>query len=585
MGLVFRLAAFFFAAALSAQVSFFPLRDVRAGMKGVGRTVFAGSRVEEFQVEVLGVLENAGPKQAVILVRLSGPAMDRAGVLQGMSGSPVFLDGRLAGAVALAFPFAKEPICGVRPIEEMVRVAERAPVKPARAAITPWDRDLVRLVPDRAAAAFGESRLAEISTPVSFTGLTARTLEQFAPELRALGLEPRQGVSGGGAADERMGDPKALVPGAMISAQLLSGDMTVAADGTVTHIEGRRFYAFGHRFLAIGSTELPIARAEVLTLLPSIATSFKISTARETMGSITEDRATGVAGELGRRARTVPLEISLTPRGSRAGASRYRMQMVSDAVLSPLLVQMATFSAIDATERSVGSSSFILRGQIRFRDPTPPARVDNMFSGDVSVGLQASLGVAAPLAFALQSGFDSLRLSGVTLEIESIPEKKQMQIDQVWTRRREVRPGERVELVVSLTGDNGSEQVRRVSYAIPAGAPAGPLYFTVADGTTTNLTEYRQLLTAPPRSAAQVLSILNGLRGNTKGYVRVWRPDAGFQVQGEDLPSAPPSLAMILSRVAGAPSGRGSKLAELEFSAPDAVVSGAKTIQVEVKDR
>jgi hypothetical protein len=148
-----------------------------------------------------------------------------------------------------------------------------------------------------------------------------------------------------------------------------------------------------------------------------------------------------------------------------------------------------------------------------------------------------------------------------------------------------VRPGERVELVVSLTGDNGAEQVRRVSYLVPAGAPAGPLYFTVADGMTTNLTEYRQLLTAPPRSAAQVLSILNGLRGNTKGYVRVWRPDAGFQVQGEDLPSAPPSLAMILSRVAGAPSGRGSKLAELEFSAPDAVVSGAKTIQVEVKDR
>ncbi len=260
------------------------------------------------------------------------------------------------------------------------------------------------------------------------------------------------------------------------------------------------------------------------------------------------------------------------------------MQMVSDPLITPLLVQMAVYSAIDATERTMGGSSFSLRGEIRFRDGKSPARIDNMYAGDVNVPLLASLGAAAPLAFALQSGFDSLRLAGVALEIESSPEKRQMQIDQVWTPRRDVRPGDRVELVVSLTGDNGKEQVRRLSYTIPAGAPTGPLYFTVADGMTTNLTEYRQLLTAPPRSAAQVLSILNGLRTSAKGYVRVWRPDAGFQVLGEDLPSAPPSLAMILSRGAGVPSGRGSKLAELEFSAPDAVVSGAKTIQVDVKD-
>lgn len=145
VGLVFRLATFLVAAALSAQVSFFPLRDVRAGMKGVGRSVFAGSRIEEFQVEILGVLENSGPKQSIILGRLSGAAMDRTGVLQGMSGSPVYIDGRLAGAVALAFQFAKEPICGIRPIEEMMQVAERAPAGPARAVVTPWDTKLAQV--------------------------------------------------------------------------------------------------------------------------------------------------------------------------------------------------------------------------------------------------------------------------------------------------------------------------------------------------------------------------------------------------------------------------------------------------------
>ncbi|MBI4873902.1 MAG: hypothetical protein HY822_04625 [Acidobacteria bacterium] len=569
-------------AALFAQVSFLPLREVRAGMKGVGRSVFAGSRIEEFGVEILGVLENAGPKQSIVLARLSGAALDRTGVLQGMSGSPVYVGGRLLGAVALAFPFAKEAICGIRPIGEMVRAGEQAPPRRARALPVPWEYRIEGEA-ETPAAVFGESRLARIATPVSFTGLTARTLEQFAPALRGLGLEPRQGLTGGGAAGTRMGDPKTLAPGAMISVQLLSGDMSVGADGTVTHIDGNRIYAFGHRFLSAGSTELPFARAEVLALLPSVTASFKISTAREPMGAITEDRSTAVAGELGRRARTVPLEIAVTPRGG--AAARYRMQMVSDGFLAPLLVQMAAFSAIDATERAVGSSSLTLRGEIRFQNGVAPVRLDNMFAGDANVPLVAAMGATAPLAFALQSGFDALRLAGVSLEIESSPEKKQVQIDEVWTPRREVRPGERVDLVIGLSGDNGAKQVRRVSYTVPPGAPAGALNFTVADGATTNFTEYRHLLTAPPRSAAQVLSILNGLRTNAKAYVRVWRADAGFQVQGEDLPSAPPSLALILNRGGIQSSGRGSKLAEFEISGPDAVVSGSKTIQVEVKDK
>lgn len=584
MGLPIRLTAFLAAASLSAQGPFLPVREVRAGMKGTGRTVFEGGRIDEFPVEILGVLENAGPKQTIILGKAGGAALERTGVLQGMSGSPVYVGGRLVGAVAFAFPFAKEPVCGIRPIEEMIRASARQ-ARPSRAAVTPWEKDLARLIPGSAPeeVAFGQSRLAEIATPVSFSGMTARTLEQFAPQLRALGLEPRRGVSGGGSADPRMGDPRALAPGAMISVQLLSGDMSVAADGTVTHVDGKKVYAFGHRFLAIGPAELPFARSEVVALLPSLSTSFKISAAREIMGTITDDRSTAVAGELGRRARTVPLEISVAPRGLESAAERYRMQMVSDSFLTPLLVQIATFAAIDATERAVGSSSYVLRGELRFDGTAAPVRVSNMYSGDANVALMASLGAASPLAFALQSGFDSLKLAGVALEIESLPEKRQLQIDQVWTPRREVRPGDRVELAISLNGENGGDQVRRVSYTIPPGAPTGPLNFTVADGATTNLAEYRHLLSGPPRSAAQVLSILNGLRPNTKAYVRVWRSDAGYQVQGEDLPSPPPSLALILGRGAAA-TGRGSKLGEIEIDMAGAVITGSKTIQVDVKE-
>src|SRR5215467_13454717 len=226
------------AAMLSAAPVIFPLKDVRPGQTGVGKTVFSGSKVEEFQVEVLGVLENIGPRQSIILARLAGGPLAGTGVMQGMSGSPVYIDGKLAGAVALAFPQAKEAIAGIRPIEEMLRVAPDVKSQPPTVA--------------RQRYMSGDLRLEEIATPVSFSGFTASALEQFAPRLRELGLDPRQGVSGGGNPPDRLGDPSKLEPGSMISVQLLSGDMSVSADGTVTAIDGDRVYAFGHRFLSSG---------------------------------------------------------------------------------------------------------------------------------------------------------------------------------------------------------------------------------------------------------------------------------------------------------------------------------------------
>ena len=215
--------------------------------------------------------------------------------MQGMSGSPVYIDGRLAGAVALGFDLAKEPICGIRPIEEMLRV-EPDP-KPARSVIAQRGRIL-------SGPAFGEARLQEIATPVSFAGFTAATLEHFAPQLRELGLDPRQGVSGGGRINDALGDPKRLEPGSMISVQLLSGDMNMGADGTITLLDGDKIYAFGHRLMAGGETEYPFARAEVLALLPALNSSFKISQAKEWMGTITEDRTTAICATSGLKTRS-----------------------------------------------------------------------------------------------------------------------------------------------------------------------------------------------------------------------------------------------------------------------------------------
>jgi hypothetical protein len=588
-------AVFALAAALSAQTRFLPLKDVRAGMRGVGRTVFTGNRIDEFQVEILGVLDNIGPKQSLILARLSGGPLEHTGVMQGMSGSPVYIDGKLVGAVAMAFPFAKDPIAGIRPIEEMLKVGSAVGGAVQRAGIQPrmpgtpisiGDRDLTRVFARPEALPTGESRLVNIATPLSFGGFTRATLDAFAPQLRGLGLEPLQAVTGGAEIAPRMGNPADLKPGSMISVQLMAGDLSVGADGTVTYIDGNRIYAFGHRFLAVGSTAIPFARSEVVTLLPNVNTSFKLSVAKEWMGTIDEDRDTAVAGELGRRPAMAPVSIVVSRNGREIDS--YHMQMIDDPLLSPLLTQMAVFSAIDATERSVGAASLRVSGQIEFQNAPAPVRLDNIFSADNGAAAQVSLSAAIPVAYVLQSSFRSLRLKNVSLRVEALDQKKALSIDSVMTSRRQVRPGEKLRVDVVLSGENGAETSRSAEYTVPIGAPEGPLYITVSDANTANVSDFRQVLTGTMHSTGELIAAVNNLHPNNKIYVRFWRADPAFQLEGAELPNPPASVAMILSNsqanVAGITQVRNSKVAEMEIDAGDVAVSGAKTILAEVKE-
>jgi hypothetical protein len=552
------------AIALGAAPPIFPLKDIRAGQHGTGRTVFNGNRVEEFQVEILGVLENIGPRESVILAKLTGGPLANTGVMQGMSGSPVYIDGKLVGAVALGFPLSKEAIAGIRPIEEMLRVDPEP--KPART-----------IARQRVQA--GNARLEEIATPISFSGFSASTLDHFGAQLRDLGLDPRQGLSGGGKPMDTLGDPSRIEPGSMISVQLLSGDMSVGADGTVTYVDGNRIYAFGHRFLAAGSTELPFARSEVLALLPNLSSSFKISTAREWMGTITEDRNNAISGMMGRRAPMSPLEIHV-------GANTYRMNMIQDRVMTPLLTQMAVFSSVDVTERSIGPSTYTLKGHIDFSGGSS-VRLDNVYSGDVSVAAIAAMGISSPIAYALASDFDALKVKNVVVDLAPVNKRNQLQIADL-TAPRQVRPGKDAAIIVGFTGENGVETSKRVVYHVPTGASYGTLYVTASDATYTNMLELQSSMGAPVHSPGQVVELLNSLRTSTKAYVRVWRAETAYSVDGRDLPDPPPSLALILSRAQAGMMNqlnwRGSKVTEIEVPAGDYVVTGSKTIQIEVKE-
>jgi hypothetical protein len=248
---------------------------------------------------------------------------------------------------------------------------------------------------------------------------------------------------------------------------------------------------------------------------------------------------------------------------------------------------MAIYSSIDATERTLGLASYSLHGIVEFQNGLPPLRLDNSYAGDFNVPLQVSSGIASPLAYLLGAGFDALKIKNISVEIEASERKRLLQIDQITASRKEVHAGDVIDLTVSLSGENGVDLQRNVSYKVPIGAPAGALNFTVSDGSSSNILDYQQVLSVLPKSPTQAISFLNTLRPNTNAYVRVWRTDAAFLVQGEDLPDPPPSLGLILAKAQVAQGTwlqRGSKIDELRIATGDVVVTGSKTVAVEVKE-
>lgn len=572
----------------------FPLRDIRPGLKGVGRTVFHGNQVEEFQVQILGVLENLTPRQSIILAKLSGGPLEQTGVMQGMSGSPVYIDGKLAGAVALGFPFSKEAITGIQPIEQMLS----ASVAPGRARLARQQFPVTQTVssstplPDSshsASSLFGGMR--EIFTPLSLSGFTPGTLQVFTSGFQSLGFNPQQGVSSGAPPSQAI--TGTVVPGSMISVQLLTGDLSISADGTVTYINGKQVYAFGHRFLDSGTTELPFARADVVALLPTLNSSFKLSAAREWVGTITNDVSTAVSGTIGQAAHMIPMTISVQPPAR--PAQSYHVQVVNDRLLTPFITQTAVFSTLDATQRTTGTGSIRLHGQIDFEGGLPSLSIADLFVSDTGVAQQASVDAVVPLTFMLGAGFQDLRIKQIAYTLEPLETKRQLHIAQAWTSHGQVHAGESVEVSFLLQGENGYQITKSAQYRVPIGAPAGGLNITVSDALTLNSPDFAGISQSSLHSPAQLIDILNQYRGSDAAYVRFWRQQPAFTISGPmpggELTDPPPSISLVLADTSSSPTSnaastvlRGSQVAEVKVPVDSYAVIGARTVQVEVID-
>ncbi len=581
------------------KTEFFPLDQVRPGMRATGYTVFVGGEPKPFQLEILGLINGFQfPRQAAVLSKLLGDDMNHMGVFQGMSGSPVYIDGKLLGAVAFGYQFAKDPIAGITPIQHMIEVFEQRPggeqkveaPRPVSFSEIAFREDsssyrefLGRLTapakPANAAAA--GQMLVPIATPLSISGIPADVVAQFAPIFQAWGFNPVAGAAGAAEIRElKKADAGTLKPGSTVVVPLVRGDYSLAAAGTVTYRDGDRIYAFGHPFLSLGVSEFPMHEGEVVTVMSSTATSFKLSYPTAMVGTMRGDRATGIYGELGVSPRMIPVEINI--KTSRGEARRYQYDMVADRFLTPILLQMTMIGALNSTERSIGDSTLQIRTQIRLRN-LPEINLENRLSMSMNAPLAAAFATSQPIGVLFNSGFKELQFEKVVYNITSRDARSTGQLDRLWISRTEVHRGEKIEIQAFARTDGGAEYVERIPIEIPADAPLGPLQVTVGDGGALQAGESRGGFT--PKSLDQLARELNRIRKADRLYVRLARSESGAVIKNEELPGLPPSILATLGsdRTAGGYTlTRSTTLYERELAPAEFVLSGQRTLTINV---
>jgi hypothetical protein len=585
-----------------SRPAFMPLSELKEGMRGTARTVFRGSEAEEFNVEILGIIPGAiGPKQDLIVGRISGGPADRTSVFAGMSGSPVYVDGKLVGAISYSFPFSKEPICGITPVEQMISIFEKKDaanmtasepraVSFAELASTTWSPELPRISVSNGlyAGASNNSLLSAvagqsfqpIATPITFTRFSPQTLKAFTPQLLEAGLVPVSAVGGSAPISPmKKADETTLVGGDSVSMQLTRGDYSLAAAGTVTWRDGEKVYAFGHPFLSLGTSDLPMAESHVVTVIPSVANSFKLAVPDSMVGTMTQDRATGVFGKLGQAPKMIPVRINVTT--SRGQKDVINFEVAKDDFLTPLLLNIAVYNTVVAQERSIGDSMVALAGEISIKGQKP-IKLDRRFAGGQAMQLTAS-SVAAPVSALLKSRFDDLEISGITLNLTSMDGSKTAVLDRMSIDRTQVRAGETIEVQAYARTSSGKVFIQRIPVTIPADTPTGLFSITVADGR--EIQENSSTKHFVPRDLGDLIATINKLRLPDRLYLQTFRTTNGAIIGSSEMPNLPPSMMATLNndRTAGGikPAVR-TIVNEVAIAPAEFLITGEQTLTIEV---
>ena len=593
------LVAFAIASVTSLQAAEkMPLSQVEKGMKGYGLTVFEGNAVEKFDVEILGVLRNVGPDQNLILARVDHPVVARAGVIAGMSGSPIFVDGKVIGALAYAWQFAKEPVAGITPIDEMLkmsRMSAPAGASPAGAAPRMNGVELLsafarskpeeafdRLVRNAASPVSTINGAKRISLPMSVSSFSAETIQRFSPMLEQLGFVAVPSGAASSSTTTNKTDAKPFAPGDPVGAVLLNGDFNVAATGTVTHVDGEQVYAFGHPFLDMGEINFPMATSEIVTVMPSLANSFKFSNTGSIVGVLRQDRAAGIMGVLGEKPSMIPVEVSLTGSGA---PQNYKVNVVRHSTISPLMLAMVADSVVSNAQRAAGERTVLLDSEIRVKGFAPIRLREGWAGQQARQSIPQYLAVVS--AYLMSNEFRPTEIESIKINLrhdDDLRIAKLMEASIVPNAKGRITPGDTVQVRTVLKPFRGESFVETFDVRIPDDQAAGSAYLLVGSGSVMNAIDFT-LVPPDPRTLEQVVDVLTRLRPATDLTVGLYSSGEGAVTSGVYLPNLPPSMRAIVSGDTSNAAKADVKYHPAGHSAKSLgyIVDGALKIDIDVK--
>jgi hypothetical protein len=571
----------------SKPVQTIPVSQIHAGMRGVSYTVFEGVKPEAMEVEVLGILKNAnGPKGDIILVRLHGTKVEYTGVVAGMSGSPVYLDGKLAGALAFRIgEFSKEPIAGVTPIEEMLEInaMDRTPAPasgPAKVAVGAPSKTSgpgVSNIPVEDVANY----LRPIETPLVFSGFSQAAVQQFAPQFAAAGITPVMGA--GSVSDVKQPEP--LEPGSAVSAILVRGDMDIAATCTVTYMDALHLLACGHPLLQFGMIDLPMTKAQVVATLPSPLNAFKIVNATEAVGSFVQDRHTGIMGEFGKKPDMIPVTLNI--HGGPTN-KQFRYEVLNNARLSPVAIMATVFNALHGMNEYGEETTYRMKGRISV-DGYPDLTLNNMFSatdGGQPAAALAALSVGDRFSRIYDNPYNAPEIHGVQLDFDVVNDRRWVRLESARTDVTEARPGDEITIETVLRPYRGDGIVTQVPIHIPTSTSKGPLRILVSDGDTIDRIRHGAPLLGRKLDLASTIALLNKQHVNNRVYVSLLEADPEAMIADKVMPTLPLSIMNVMDGMRGTQDmvvlGE-SSVNEAATQPLDYVVAGAQILTINIK--
>jgi SpoIVB peptidase S55 len=588
---------------------YWDVSQIRPGMKGVGKTVMVGTKLEEFGAEVLGVMRDVSPGRDMVLCRLTGCNLDHSGIIQGMSGSPIFIDGKLLGAVAFAWEFAKDPIAGVTPFSQMVRYVRSNDRRIAaeskalgdgkfRAMALPGVPLLEDLAGETAISSSssgtalplsvsggGMAGMTPIVTPMAASGFSARALNLLSERLRPLGMA----AIAGGAASERIlreyGNTP-LQPGSPVAVALVTGDFDLSGIGTVTHVEGNRVYAFGHPMFSLGPCEFPMMTGYIHTVYPRASVSMKMGSPLKVVGVIDTDVSTSIAGRIGTKPDLVPLSVRV--KTSRfADAQTYKVEIVREPALLPTLIMSVLTSAIDTEGNLPEELTARLTATVLLKGHEPIVLSDT-FSGPRYTGPMGAAALFSPLAslvnLLVRNSMTNVRLESIACDVQIEPGRRIAQIESVRLLSDTIEPGQELKAFVTLKPFKEERQTIELSLLIPADYPEGPAEAVVCDlGTSIRRRFRNDPALMEPRDLEGVLRAIHIQTEpkRTSVYLEIPSPERGLTIQGQVLPNLPGSVRAVFASKREVPVA--AFRSDLVKAAPTAwVVDGALSLRFTV---